>query len=140
MFRSAISHNACSVACTLVPSRNACCILCLSASHSAMELARTSDESSRLLNSVGFGSSPGLAAVVTLSKARFLRVHHCEFGSRHPQSTKRSCHPRFCRFSQLLGSPRLPNRRAGPGGPSRSLPLAINLKCIPVHGKPLYAL
>src|SRR5260370_16337187 len=120
MFRSAISHNACSVECTLVPSRNACCILCLAASHSALELAHTSDESSRLRDSVGFGSSPGLAAVVTLSKGRFLRVHHCEFGSPHPRSTKRSSHPHFSRFSHLLGSPRLPNPRAGQGAPSRS--------------------
>src|SRR6266436_298609 len=71
VFRSAISHNACSVACTLAPSRNACCILFLSASHSALELARTSRESSRLRSPVGFGSSPGLAAVVICLKGAF---------------------------------------------------------------------
>src|SRR6267143_4876829 len=121
MFCWAISHSACSVAYTLVPLRNACCILCLSASHSALEeLARTRDESSRLLNSVGFGSSPGLAVVVTLSKGRFLRVHHCEFGSRHPRSTKKSCHPRFFPFSLPSGSPRLPSPPACQGAPSRS--------------------
>src|SRR6266436_3320078 len=120
VFRSAISHNACSVACTLAPSRNACCILFLSASHSALELARTSGESSRLRSPVGFGSSPGLAAVVMLTKERFPRVHHCEFGSRHPRSTKRSCHPRFSPFLLLSGPLRLLTPRAGQGAPSRS--------------------
>src|SRR6266478_62772 len=137
MLRSAISHNACSVACTLAPSRNARCLLFLSASHFALELAHTSGESSRLRSSVGFGSSPDLSAVVMFSKERFPRVHHCEFGSRHPRSTKRSCPPRFSPFLLLSGSPRLLTPRAGQGAPSRSSPLAIHPKCIPLLGKPL---